>query len=356
MDAINNLFPNLAAALDSLLRRFLPATVADIVMMLISMVTIVLVLVVIFLGLLYAERKVIARIQDRYGPNRAGPLGILQSVADMIKMFTKEDIVPEKADRAVHLLAPLVAVVPVLLAFAVIPFGRGMIGRDLNIGILYIVAVTSSVSIAIIMAGWGSNNRYSLLGGMRAIAQLVSYEVPMALSILVAVMLAGSLSMQKIVEAQGGPGSVGLGWYVFLFPVGPVAFLTYFISAVAETNRSPFDLPEAESEIVAGYHTEYSGLKWGLFMMAEYLSMVAQACVVTVLFLGGWQGPILPSYVWFFLKLSAIIFVFMWFRGTLPRFRVDQLMGFAWKVLVPIALLNIFVTGGIISLAQAITK
>jgi len=356
MDIVYNLFPNLAAALDAFLRGFLPTEVVDIVMMLISIITILIVLVVAFLMFTYMERKIVARIQDRYGPNRAGPWGILQPVADMIKMFTKEDIVPSNADKWVHWLAPMAAVAPVLLAFTVVPFGRGMSGRDLSIGILFMVAVTSSVTVAIMMAGWGSNNKYSLLGGMRAVAQLVSYEVPMVLSIVVAVMLAGTLSMQKIVEAQAGPGGLGMGWFVFFIPVGPVAFLTYFVSAVAETNRSPFDIPEAESEIIAGYHTEYTGMKFGLFQMAEYLSMFAQASIVTVLFLGGWQGPLLPSYIWFLVKVAVLIFVFMWLRGTLPRFRVDQLMGFAWKVLVPIALANIFVTGALISLTQAILK
>jgi NADH-quinone oxidoreductase subunit H len=256
----------------------------------------------------------------------------------------------------VHFLAPILVAALPLIAFTVIPIGRGMIGRDLDIGILFVVAVTGPAAIAILMAGWGSNNKYSLLGGMRAVAQLVSYEVPMALSILVIVMLAGSLSMQKIVEAQAGPFGLGIGWFIFLVPVGPIAFLAYFISAIAETNRSPFDIPEAESEIVAGYHTEYTGMKFGLFQMGEYLSMLVQSAIITTLFLGGWQGPILPSYVWFGLKVSAMVFVFMWMRGTLPRLRVDELMGLAWKFLVPVTLVNIFLAGVIISLIKAITS
>ena len=355
MDTIYNLFPRLSSALDSWLRGFLPADVVTVLMALISIVIILLLLAFVFLVMTYLERKIIARIQDRWGPNRAGPWGLLQPIADMIKMFTKEDIVPDKADKVVHLLAPmLVAAVP-FIAFSVIPFGRGMSAVDLDIGILFVIAVTSPAAIGILMAGWGSNNKYSLLGGMRAVAQLVSYEVPMALSLLVVVMLAGSLSMQKIIGAQAGPGNIGLGWFIFYFPVGPIAFLTYFVSAVAETNRSPFDIPEAESEIVAGYHTEYTGMKFGLFQMGEYVTTFAQCCIITTLFLGGWQGPVLPSYIWFGLKVSALIFVFMWMRGTLPRLRVDELMGFAWKTLVPVTLVNIFVTGILIKLVQAIS-
>jgi len=354
MDAIYNLFPNLAAALDSFLRGFWPGNVVDLVMMLVSIIAIILPLPFVALALTYLERKAVSRIQDRWGPNRAGPWGILQPIADMIKMFTKEDIVPDHADKVVHFLAPIVVAAIPFMAFTVIPLGRGMIGRDLDIGILFIVAITSPAAIAILMAGWGSNNKYSLLGGMRAVAQLVSYEVPMALSILVPVMLVGSLSMRKIVEAQAGPANLGLGWFIFLIPIGPIAFLTYFISAVAETNRSPFDIPEAESEIVAGYHTEYSGMKFGLFQMGEYLTMFAQSAIMTTLFFGGWQGPILPSYVWFVLKVSIFVFIFMWMRGTLPRLRADELMGFAWRFLVPVTLANIFLSGILISLARAI--
>jgi NADH-quinone oxidoreductase subunit H len=356
MDAIYNLFPNLAAALDSFFRGFLPGNVVDILMMLIVIVIIILTMPFVVLALTFVERKIISRIQDRWGPNRAGPWGILTPIADMVKMFTKEDITPDKADKAVHFLAPIIVAALPFIALAVIPFGRGMIGRDLDIGILFIIAVTSPSALAILMAGWGSNNKYSLLGGMRAVAQLVSYEVPMALSILVVVMLAGSLSMVKIVEAQSGPGNIGVGWFIFAFPIGPIAFLTYFISAIAETNRAPFDIPEAESEIIAGYHTEYTGMKFGLFQMGEYLAVIVQSCIIVTLFLGGWQGPVLPSYIWFGLKVSLVIFVFMWMRGTLPRLRVDELMGFAWKFLVPVSLANIFLTGLLISLVKAISS
>jgi NADH-quinone oxidoreductase subunit H len=354
MDIIYNLFPDLSSALDGFLRRYLPGDAVTIIMSLITIVLLLLLLAFVFLVLTYLERKIVARIQDRWGPNRAGPWGILQPVADMIKMFTKEDIVPDRADKVVHLLAPILVAALPLIAFSVIPFGRGMSAVDLDIGILFVIAVTSPAAIGILMAGWGSDNKYSLLGGMRAVAQLVSYEVPMALSIMVVVMLAGSLSMQKIIEAQAGPGNVGLGWYIFAVPVGPIAFLTYFVAAVAETNRAPFDIPEAESEIVAGYHTEYTGMKFGLFQMGEYVTTFAQCCIITILFLGGWQGPLLPSYIWFGIKVSALIFVFMWMRGTLPRLRVDELMAFAWKTLIPITLVNILLTGILIKLAQAV--
>jgi NADH-quinone oxidoreductase subunit H len=324
------------------------------VMMLLVIILLLLLLAFAFLIMTYLERKIVARIQDRWGPNRAGPWGILHPVADMIKMFTKEDIVPTNADKVLHFLAPvLVAALP-FIAVSVIPFGKGMIGRDLDVGILFIIAVTSPAAIGILLAGWGSNNKYSLLGGMRAVAQLISYEVPMALSILVVVMLAGSLSMVKIVEAQSGPGNIGVGWFIFVVPIGPIAFFTYFVSAIAETNRSPFDIPEGESEIVAGYHTEYTGMKFGLFQMGEYLSALMQSFIITTLFLGGWQGPVLPSYIWFGLKVSVFVFIFMWMRGTLPRLRVDELMSFAWKFLVPVTLVNIFLTGIMISVVKAI--
>jgi NADH-quinone oxidoreductase subunit H len=308
------------------------------------------VLQVLFLS--WLERKVVGRIQDRYGPNRAGPWGIIQAVADAIKMFTKEDVVPAAADRWVHLLAPAVVLVPSFLLLAVIPFTRGFAGVDLNIGILYVISISSLGTIAILMAGWSSNNKYSLLGGMRVAAQLISYEVPMSLSIIVAVMLSGSLSLTEITQAQAG--WFGLRWHVFFFPVGTLAFIIYFISAVAELNRAPFDIPEADSEIVAGFFTEYSGMKFALFFLAEYVNAFALAAIASTLFLGGWQGPILPPWFWFLAKTYGLIVVLMWLRGTLPRVRVDQLMGLAWKVLVPLALVNILLAGAGVSALQAL--
>ena len=353
---IYNLFPNLAQVLASFLRGTgLPGWGVDLLMALLSALVVVISVLLGMLGMTLMERKVMGRMQNRLGPNRVGPLGILQPLADAIKFLIKEDIVPTNADRWVHTLAPIVAAIPAVLVYAVIPFGKGMAAADLNIGVLYILAVSSITTIGVVMAGWASNNKYSLLGGMRAAAQIISYEVPLVLSMLVAVMLAGSMSLGKIVEAQGGLGGI-FGWNVFRFPFGPLAFLTYMICAVAELNRTPFDLPEGESEIVAGYITEYSGLKWGLFYLGEYFNAIAVSAIATTLFLGGWQGPILPPYVWFLGKLLVIVFILIWLRATLPRFRVDQLMGFAWKVLLPITLVNIFVTGAAITLWQTFVK
>lgn len=345
MDILNNLFVWfgvwLTDALHALvgglgLAKDAESALVAAIMTLVVIIAILLFMVLMVLILIWLERKTAARVQDRVGPNRVGPFGLLQPVADVIKMFTKEDIIPANADRLVHTLAPMVALGPAVLAFAVIPFGRGMQPVDLNIGILWIVAVGSIGAVGFFLAGYGSNNKFALLGGMRAVAQMVSYEVPQVLTIVAIVLLAGSLSLSKIVEAQSGWG--GMRWFIFAFPVGPIAFIVYFISALAEVNRTPFDLPEGESEIVAGHHTEYSGMKWGLFYLAEYFNFFIVCTIATTLFLGGWNGPLLPPYVWFIIKVYALILIGMWIRMTWPRFRVDQLMGFAWKVLVPISL------------------
>lgn len=368
---IYNFFPNASAWLASVLRGWgWPGWGVDLAMMIVSAVLILAFIMLVMLFITVMERKIIGRMQDRYGPNRADIQsllvialgrqrlqkipgsrflrylrlwGLLQPLADAVKFLTKEDITPRAADRPMHLLAPIVVTFAALLSWAVIPFGKGMVGTDLNIGVLYIVSVSSIATISLFMAGWGADNKYALLGALRSVAQMVSYEVPMVLSILVAVMLAGSMSMVKIAEAQGALG--GMGWFIFYLPVGLVAFLIYFICAVAELNRAPFDLPEGESEIVAGYHIEYSGLKWGLFYLGEYFNALAVSAIATTLFLGGWNGPLFPPYVWFWAKAGFIILALMWLRATLPRFRVDQLMGFAWKFLLPLALVNIFVTG-----------
>lgn len=284
------------------------------------------------------ERKVVARMQNRLGPNRVGKFGLLQPVADGIKMLTKEDIVPYKADKLLHLLAPITIVVPALMVFAVLPFGRGMIAADLNVGILYFLAVSSTTTISIFIAGWGSHNKFALLGAMRAVAQMVSYEVPMVLSLVPALMIAGSLSTGAIVAAQAER------WFAFT-PWGFVAFIIFYLCGVAEVNRSPFDLAEAESEIVAGFHTEYSGMKFALFYMAEFMNTFTISALAATIFLGGWHGPFLPSWFWFLLKTYILIFVMIWFRGTLPRLRIDQLMGLAWKFLLPMALVNVVVAG-----------
>lgn len=351
MDILNNLFVNIYGWIDYWLRGLLSGAglrsdfenwLVSLIMGLIVVIVIVGISPFLMLGLTWVERKVVARIQNRLGPNRVGPWGLLQIFADMIKMLTKEDIVPTNADKVLHTLAPVVTMIPITLVLAVLPWGRGMAAVDLNIGVLYVIALSSLGTIGIFMAGWSSNNKYALLGGMRAIAQVLSYEVPQVLAIVAIVLMAGSLSLVQIVEAQSGWG--GLRWFLFAIPVGPIAFLIYMISAIAEVNRTPFDLPEGESEIVAGHHTEYSGMKWGLFYMAEYLNLFIVCAIATTLFLGGWQGPLLPPWIWFMAKTMLLILVAMWVRGTFPRLRMDQLMKFAWQVLVPISLVNIVLT------------
>jgi len=343
VEFLNDLFVNLSYWIHGFLARFLPLWAADLIMMLLTIACLIGFALATIMFINWLERKVMGRFQDRYGPNRVGPLGILQFVADAIKMFTKEDITPANADRVIFNLAPVMVVVPTFLVLAVLPFGRGMVAADLNIGFLYIVAISSLGTIAILLAGWGSRNKYSLLGGMRAVAQMISYEVPMVLSALGVIMLTGSLSMVSIVEGQSRVP------FILLQPLG---FLIYFISAIAEVNRAPFDLPEAESEIIAGYHTEYSGMKYAMFLLAEYINAFIVSAIAATLFLGGWQGSLLPPYVWFLLKAYAIYFILMWLRGTLPRLRIDQLMGLAWKFLVPLALVNLLVMGLVITLTQ----
>ena len=320
------------------LLTFLPYWLMRLIIDFIVIVVILGFAVVAVLFLTWMERKVVARIADRIGPNRWGPFGLLQPFADAIKMLIKEDIVPAKADRWLFNLAPVVIMIPALLIYAVIPFGDGMYATDLNIGILYMVALGSITMLAMLMAGWSSDNKYALLGAFRSVAQLVSYEVPMVLVIVSVVMLTGSLSMVKIVENQNIP-------YILLMPV---AFVVYLCCAAAEVGRSPFDLLEADSEIVAGYFIEYSGMKFAMFFLAEYINLFAVSAICTTLFLGGWKGPVLPPYIWFLIKCFAVIFVLMWFRGTWPRFRIDQMLDLAWKVLVPLALLNILVVGVVI--------
>jgi NADH-quinone oxidoreductase subunit H len=295
------------------------------------------------------ERKGLGRIQNRYGPNRVGPYGLLQPLADGLKALTKEDVVPHTADQIVHYLAPVVLVVPVFLALAVVPVGRNMTALDIDTGVLFFFAVGAATELSVFMAGWSSRNKYSLLGAMRAIAQMISYEVPLILSAVTVVMAAGSLSTVKIVEAQAGYWGVLPRWYV-LTPWGLAGFILFMIAGAAESNRSPFDLPEGESEIIAGYYTEYSGFKFALFFLGEYLGMFAISGLGITLFLGGWHAPLsflglIPSYVWFFAKLLALIAVFIWVRGTLPRLRLDQLMGFAWKLMLPMTFTNILAAG-----------
>lgn len=322
--------------------------------------------------LTYLERRIIARMQDRIGPNRVGPEGLLQPIADAVKMFTKEDIVPSATDAWVHLLAPIVAAAPVFLMAAVVPWGPGMVPIDMNVGLLFFFAVSSISAAALLMAGWASHNKFSLLGAMRATAQMVAYEVPAVLSVLAIVVVTGSLSVVQILEKQGGLfishhdigwlPDLGLGWFVFT-PVGFLAFLCFFIAALAEGERTPFDIPEADSEIVAGYMTEYSGMKFGLFYLAQYVINFLLCAMTAILFFGGWQGPgvrwlsergvapdgsLLLSMVagvlgmgYFLAKTYFFFFVMVWLRGAFPRLRIDQLLAFCWKFLIPLTLVNL---------------
>jgi NADH-quinone oxidoreductase subunit H len=326
---------------------FLPASWQTAAAVVLSVVVIVAFFPALFALTVWMERKGLGRIQNRLGPNRVGPFGLLQPIADGIKSLTKEDIVPLSADAAVHLLAPLMLVVAVFMGFAVLPMGRNMVLVDMDAGLLFYFAMGASTEVAVFMAGWSSRNKYSLLGAMRAVAQMISYEVVLLLSSVVVVMMTGSLSLTKIVEAQNHYTWGLPHWYIFT-PWGLAGFVMYAIAATAETNRSPFDLPEGESELVAGYHTEYSGFKFALFFLGEYLAMFSISGLGATLFLGGWSAPFsflswVPSWIWFFSKLMLSIFVFIWMRGTLPRLRQDQLMNFAWKFILPLCLLNVFV-------------
>lgn len=288
------------------------------------------------------ERKIAGWIQSRLGPKHVGPQGLLQTLADTVKLLQKENIVPRNADRLIFASAVIVVPLAALLDYVVIPFGTAggqpVIFRDLNVGVLYFAATSSLVVVGIIMAGWGSNNKYALLGGLRSAAQMVSYEIPIGLALITVAMQAGSLSTLAIVDAQTGPGRL---WYVL---TQPISFLIFLIAATAEVNRVPFDLVEAESELVAGYFSEYTGMRFALFQLGEYGEMFAMAAMAVTLFLGGWHGPALPSGLWFVIKLYAVIFAFMWVRWTYPRFRIDQLLNFSWKFLIPLALVNLVVT------------
>jgi NADH-quinone oxidoreductase subunit H len=328
---------------------YFPQWLQPVVCVLIAVVGIVATFPACFALSVLLERKGLGRIQNRLGPNRVGPFGILQPIADAIKSLTKEDIVPVSADSLVHFLAPVVLVVVTFLGYGVLPVGRNMVLLNMDAGLFFFFAIGASTELSIFMAGWSSRNKYSLLGAMRAVAQMISYEIPLLLSSVVVVMITGSLSTVKIVEAQSGFTGFFPHWYVFT-PWGFVGFVLFVTAALAETNRSPFDLPEGESELVAGYFTEYSGFKFALFFLGEYLGMLSIAGFAITLFLGGWGAPLsffafLPSWGWFFIKLLAGIAFFIWLRGTMPRLRQDQLMNFAWKFVLPMALLNLVVAG-----------
>jgi NADH-quinone oxidoreductase subunit H len=319
-----------------------PEWVQAIVSSLINISAVLGVFMTLFALISVLERKILGRIQNRYGPNRVGPFGLFQPVADGIKLLIKEDIVPDRADKVVHFLAPIIMAAPAILALGVIPYGRNMTAFSIDGGILFFFAVGSATELAVFMAGWGSNNKFSMLGAMRAIAQMVSYELPLIITVLPVVMIVGALSADTIVAAQGGYAYGFIPrWFVFT-PWGAAAFLLFFVSGLVESNRTPFDVPEGESEIVAGHMTEYSGFKYAIFFLAEYFGMFAVSGLAVTLFLGGWHAPlpfleIVPSYVWFFAKLSVLLFVFVWIRGTLPRMRVDHVMNFAWKFMMPMA-------------------
>jgi len=309
---------------------------------LINIFSLLAVFLTLFALISVLERKILGRIQNRYGPNRVGPCGLFQPVADGIKMLIKEDIVPARADKIVHFLAPILIAATAILALGVIPYGRNMTPFSIDGGILFFFAVGSTTELAVFMAGWGSNNKFSMLGAMRAIAQMVSYELPLIITVLPVVMVVGSLRPDAIVDAQNGYMFNFVPRWFVLTPWGLAAFVLFFVSGLVESNRTPFDVPEGESEIVAGHMTEYSGFKYATFFMAEYLGMFAVSGLAVTLFLGGWHAPLpvlesIPSYLWFFAKLGALLLTFIWIRGTLPRTRVDQVMNFAWKFMLPMA-------------------
>jgi NADH-quinone oxidoreductase subunit H len=319
----------------------LPESIRPIASVLLSIIPILIIFPSLFALTTILERKGLGRIQNRYGPNRVGPFGILQPAADGLKTLFKENITPLGTDKIVYVLAPVMLLVATILLYAVLPIGRNMVALDLDSGILFFFAIGASTELAVFMAGWASRNKYSMLGAMRAIAQMISYELPLVLSTVVVIMMTGSLSLVKIIEAQE------FNWNVFT-PWGLAGFLLFLIAATAESNRSPFDLPEGESEIIAGYYLEYSGFKFALFFLGEYLGLFAVSGMAITLFLGGYTAPIealafIPTWAWFFLKLLALIALFIWIRGTLPRLRMDQLMNFAWKFMLPMCIVNFLV-------------
>jgi len=309
--------------------------------MLIGLIAIIALVSVNALFLIWMERKVSAHMQLRLGPMEVGYHGAVQTVADALKLMGKELITPEEVDKPIYYLAPIVVFLPVLLSFLVIPFSRTWIIKDMNVGIILILGFSTLAVLAILMAGWSSNNKYSVLGALRSVAQNVAYEIPLLITVMSIVLMVGSFKLSDIVAAQSGL------WYIV---TQPVAFLLFITCATAETNRAPFDLPEAESELVAGFHTEYSGMRFALFFLAEYTNMFIASAVGAVLFLGGWHGPFLPGVVWFLLKVYALIFLMMWFRWTFPRVRFDQLITFAWKILIPLAFANLLITALVMKL------
>jgi len=322
------------------------------ILLIIKLIVVLVALLLVAGWMVWVERKLLGRFQVRFGPNRAGKFGFFQPMADIIKLLTKEDTRPGEADGVVFLLSPAVIATTTLLLFAVVPFGEGLTFRgrpipmviaDFNVGILYVFALLSLGVYGVALGGWASNSKYSLLGGIRGAAQMISYEIPLVLSLVPVMMLARSFSLVDIVNAQARCPFI---------VVQPVSFVLFFLSAAAEIKRIPFDLPEAENELVAGYHTEYSGMRFGLYFMGEYISLIVMGSLVAVFFWGGWRGPFLPPLVWFIIKVWIVIFFMIWMRGALPRLRYDQLMRLGWKVLIPIALLNIIATGALMRIGS----
>lgn len=334
---MEHLFTNIAQILTSwMVSLGLPPIWADLILLIGQWTIIVAIVTLNVIVLIWLERKISGFIQERLGPNRLGPFGAFQTIADAMKLLTKEDIIPSQADRWIFMTAPMLFIVIAVMLYAVLPLGQGMEVVDLNVGLFYFISLGSLSTICLLMAGWGSNNKWSLLGAMRSVAQMISYEIPLAFSLLGVVMLAGSLNLSEIVTAQNRY------WFILL---QPVAFLTYFIAATAELNRGPFDMPEAEQELTAGAYTEYTGMRWALFFLAEYTNLVAVSALAATLFFGGGQGPWLPSWLWIIIKTYLIMLVFMWMKWTFPRIRMDHLMSFSWKVLIPVSLANILITG-----------
>ncbi len=309
--------------------------------MIVGLIGVMALVAVNALFLIWMERKVSAHMQLRPGPMEVGWHGAVQTILDALKLMGKELITPEEVDRPIYYLAPVVVFLPVLLVFLVIPFSQTMIIRDMNVGIILILAFSTLTVLAILMGGWASNNKYTALGAIRSVAQNIAYEIPLLVTVMSIILMVGSFKLTDIVAAQSRC------WYIL---VQPLAFILFVICATAETNRTPFDLPEAESELVAGFHTEYSGMRFALFFLAEYTNMFIVSAVATVLFLGGWRGPILPGLVWFLIKVYGMIFLIMWFRWTFPRVRFDQLVTFAWKILIPLAFANLLITALVLKL------
>ncbi len=339
---LNNLFINGANLIRNILHWIgFGDTFTDLIMTVVYFAAVAALIIFNVIILLWIDRRLSSFFQERLGPNRVGPFGLLQALVDAVKLLGKEVITPAAVDKWVYMIAPIFTFTVTIMLYAVLPYGNGMYAVDINVGILYFTAISSTSVIAILMAGWSSNNKYSLIGGMRTVAQVISYEIPLAFSMLGVVMLTGTLNLNDIVASQS------VVWNIFR---QPVAFLIFLIAGLAELNKTPFDLIEAEQELVAGFHTEYSGMRFALFYMAEYANIFVVAGLGVTLFFGGWQGPLLPSWMWFMIKTYMLILFIEWIRWTLPRTRVDKMMQFNWKFLIPVSIANLFVTGIIVKL------